>query len=273
MFKSNCHTHTYYCDGKNSCEEMILSALERGFVSLGFSGHFPMKIDDTWAMSEENLKKYYTDLKVLKEKYKDQIDVVIGAELDSDMIITDGYDFEYTIASVHQLHGNGKWFSIDYTAEEISKAVNELFDGNWNKMAQSYFDELADFVLNIECDVVGHFDLITKFNEAAELFDETDDAYQKIALEAVDRILDGKPEVIFEVNTGAMFRCNNLRPYPNDFILKYIVNKGGRITLSSDSHQVDSLDFAYSEAVDYCKNCGVEELYYVTSDGFKAVKI
>ncbi len=273
MFKSNCHTHTKYCDGKNTAEEMILGAIEKGFVSLGFSGHFPMMIDDTWAMSEEGLRSYYYELKGLKEKYKDKIDIVIGAELDSDMIDIKDYDFEYVIASVHQLHGKGKWYSIDYTAPELSKGVEDIFDGDWNKMAKAYFDELADFVIKSDAEVVGHFDLITKFNEAERLFDTDSSEYRLSAIAAVDRILEQKPDAIFEVNTGAMFRCGNKAPYPADFILRYIASRGGRITLTSDSHQIESLDYAYAQAIDYCRECGVRELFYITSHGFESVKI
>ena len=34
---SNLHTHTNYCDGKNSIEENIKYAIEKEFISLGFS--------------------------------------------------------------------------------------------------------------------------------------------------------------------------------------------------------------------------------------------
>ena len=37
--RANAHTHTTFCDGKNSVEEMTLAAIERGFVALGFSMH------------------------------------------------------------------------------------------------------------------------------------------------------------------------------------------------------------------------------------------
>ena len=39
MIFSDIHVHTTYCDGKNSAEETVLAALEKNFVSIGFSGH------------------------------------------------------------------------------------------------------------------------------------------------------------------------------------------------------------------------------------------
>ena len=33
------HVHTQFCDGRSTAEEMVLSAIENGFDSLGFSSH------------------------------------------------------------------------------------------------------------------------------------------------------------------------------------------------------------------------------------------
>ena len=35
----NYHTHTNYCDGKNTAEEIVKKAIELGLSELGFSGH------------------------------------------------------------------------------------------------------------------------------------------------------------------------------------------------------------------------------------------
>ena len=38
----NFHTHTTYCDGKETAEQMVQAAIAKGFTRLGFSGHgFP----------------------------------------------------------------------------------------------------------------------------------------------------------------------------------------------------------------------------------------
>ena len=39
ILNSNAHTHTTFCDGKNTVEEMVQAAIDRNFVSLGFSVH------------------------------------------------------------------------------------------------------------------------------------------------------------------------------------------------------------------------------------------
>lgn len=269
MIKSNCHTHTTFCDGKNTAEEMTLAAIEKGFVSLGFSGHSPMYYDADWAMTKDNVADYVSDIKRVKEKYADKIDVLCGIELDGDFAHINSDDFDYTIASVHQLHGKNKIFSVDLSPEELTECVNYIFDGDWYKMAEYYFTTLADFVLSGDFDVVGHFDLITKFNGCKPLFDEDDETYKASALRAIDRILDSKPDILFEVNTGAMYRKGNPKPYPAEFMMKHIKSRGGLITVTSDSHCCESLDFAFDDMVDYCKKCGFTQAYYFTSKGRK----
>ena len=38
-WKRNYHTHTDFCDGQNTPEEMAEAAAKKGFPALGFSGH------------------------------------------------------------------------------------------------------------------------------------------------------------------------------------------------------------------------------------------
>ena len=44
--KQNLHTHSIFCDGKDTIEEMTLEAISKGFDILGFSGHGYLSIDD-----------------------------------------------------------------------------------------------------------------------------------------------------------------------------------------------------------------------------------
>lgn len=269
MFKSNCHTHTTYCDGKNTAREMIEAAIIKGFVSLGFSGHSPMKDENSWTMSSQGVINYKEEIKALKQEYKDKIDILCGIELDSDYAHVNPDEFEYVIGSVHQFKKEGIACDVDYTAEMLQKIIDDFFDGSFIEMSRSYFGTLADFVTGTKVDVVGHIDLITKFNIDKPLFDEGDEEYRRIIYTAVDRILSAKPDILFEVNTGAMYRMGKKEPYPAEFILKYICSKGGRITLTSDSHCTEAIDFAFEKATDFIKKCGFNEIYYFTSDGIK----
>ncbi len=47
---SNYHTHTTFCDGENSPEEMVLAAIDAGLPELGFSGHSHLEGEPDWTM-------------------------------------------------------------------------------------------------------------------------------------------------------------------------------------------------------------------------------
>ena len=67
------HTHTAYCDGDNTPEEMLLSAIEKGFNTYGFSSHSHLSYDESWNMSHAEQKKYVAEVLSLREKYKGKI--------------------------------------------------------------------------------------------------------------------------------------------------------------------------------------------------------
>lgn len=74
----NLHTHTTYCDGINTPEQVILTAIDKGFGAIGFSGHSYMYYSEEHSMSLEGTEKYKAEISLLKQKYSDQIDVFCG---------------------------------------------------------------------------------------------------------------------------------------------------------------------------------------------------
>ena len=273
MVLSNCHTHTVYCDGKNTAEEMICSAIEKGFCSIGISSHSPVKGGCDWSMQIDDIEKYVSEINLLKEKYKDKIQVYCGIKLDNNYEGVDLSKFDYSIGSVHQFRKNDVIYDVDYSGEKLQELTEKLFDGDWNRMAKEYFDLLADFVIANDVDVVGHFDLITKYNENDNQFSTCNEQYKTAATDAIDRILEVKKDLIFEVNTGAMSRCGNKLPYPAAFIIEYLKKKGARITVTGDSHSADTLDYGYSVASQLCKDCGFSESYILYNDTFVPIEL
>ena len=56
MINTNFHTHTTFCDGKDTPEQMVLAAIQKGFSALGFSGHAYFVLDEEISMSEAQQK-------------------------------------------------------------------------------------------------------------------------------------------------------------------------------------------------------------------------
>ena len=68
--KCNLHTHTSFCDGENTAEELVLAATQQGMETLGFSGHAFTSFDPECSMSRANTERYRQQILRLKKQYQ-----------------------------------------------------------------------------------------------------------------------------------------------------------------------------------------------------------
>jgi histidinol-phosphatase (PHP family) len=255
MIRTDLHMHTVYCDGKNTAEEMVRSAIEKGFNCVGISGHSYTHFDESYCMSREDTEKYRHDISWLKRKYHKKITLLCGIEQDyySDEP-TEGYD--YVIGSVHYLKTGDEFIPVDENAEILRNASEKHFDGDIYKLCELYFETVSDVVNRTNCSIIGHFDLITKFNEKEKLFDESNPRYVSAWKKALDKLLEtGK---IFEINTGAISRGYRTFPYPSSEIIDYIKQNGGKLILSSDAHSAENIGFDFDKYEKYIDDVMLE---------------
>lgn len=267
MVRSNFHTHTNLSDGKNSAEEMVLSAINKGFHTLGFSEHSASYVKDIFGMQPENASKYVSEINALKIKYAEKINILCGMELDSFGVNCEGT--EYVIGSVHYLEKNGKYYSIDSSPDgfiNLLSAHSSVYD-----VLVSYFNSIPKMAKNLKPDIIGHFDLIAKFNSGNKYFDEFSPEYLDLAEKA---IIETKQYCnLFEINTGAISRGYRNVPYPNLEILKLFKKHNLDVIINSDAHTCDSIDCAFEIAETMLVNAGFTHRCELTVDGIKHVEI
>lgn len=265
MIKTNYHTHTKYCDGRNTAEETVISAIEKGFSILGFSGHSTLENTD-WSMSNADTLRYIKDITELKSRYSDKIEILCGIEQDYFSKAPE-YSYDFIIGSVHSLKIGDGFLSLDDSADILIDGINKYFDGDPIKLCKAYYETVADVSKKTNCDVIGHLDLITKFNETHHIFDTADPRYLDCAKDAVKALSDSR--ALFEVNTGAMSRGLRTAPYPQKELLEYIETCGCDVILSSDCHQKENLDYGFETALKLIKSCGFKRLAYISDKEIK----
>ena len=154
----------------------------------------------------------------------------------------------------------GVYIYVDYGPEALRWAIDRVFGGDPLTLCEAYFRDESLIVRDTDCDIVGHFDLLLKFNEKERMFDETAPRYRAARDLALNWIFDDfrdlGHEPIFEVNTGAMARGYRTVPYPSPDSLEAIRRRGGKIVINSDCHQAELLDHAFAEARDYVIKAG-----------------
>ncbi len=235
------HMHTVWSDGKDTAEEMVQEAIRRGMETVGISDH---SSGDPVGMTLAASREYKAEIARLKEKYAGRIRVLCGLERD---FLTDDFgEYDYTIGSVHWLKmPDGHSVSIDWTAEKQREGIRKYFGGDPYALAEAYYEAVSAVAEVTKCDIIGHFDLITKFNEQDPLYDLRNPRYTAAWQRAADALLKtGKP---FEINTGAMSRGYRTSPYPDREICRYLLDHGGRLIFSSDAHSKEFIGYGFAE--------------------------
>lgn len=266
----NLHTHTKYFDGADTPEEMIITAIEKGFDSIGFSEHTFMTYSPYCENMTDRTLEYKKEVFELKEKYKDKIKVFCGLEVDmySDPDMT-GYD--YLIGSVHYVKRGDEYLHYDTTGDALKKLMETHYDNNGLLLAKEYYNTMANMWHYGDFDIIGHFDIVTKNIETTNLFDVNSKEYLDFAFEAIEALKGKIP--FFEVNTGAISRGYRKTPYPSIPIIKEFKRQGFGVVITSDCHDRNHLDCYFNEAAKLLKACGYKEKYVLTDSGFTVVSL
>ena len=293
--KINLHTHSSFSDGKNTAEEHILAAIEKGFSVLGFSEHslhpldpaFYYDVDSNWHMLPKSFSDYVATIKNLKEKYADRIKILLGFEADyfespkigsaiPDKKVYSAFNPDYLIGSVHFISKAEGFFSVDNKTEEVQKALTTFYsdaDGiiNGKALVCDYFEAERNMLAKGSFEIMGHPDLVRIRNGALNFFDEKESWYKeqlKLTAKAA-----AKAGVIAEINTGAIARGLMDDVYPSAQFLDYLYEEGVPVCINSDAHKCEFLDAAFDSAALSAKKAGYDELSYPVQGKIIHIKI
>jgi histidinol-phosphatase (PHP family) len=251
---------------------MVLAAARAGFESFGISEHSYVSVekDELANLTPESAPKFLAEMRGLKEKYADKLAVFAGIELDIlGDATTDG--FEYIIGSAHFIHKCGEYRFVDDGRDGQRITADRFFGGDFYAFAEEYYETESTVASVTNCDIVGHFDLINKNNEGGRLFDTASPRYRAAAVESMKEIL--KTQRLFELNTGAMYRIGRTAPYPEPWLLRELLERGGEVILSSDSHAVESIDYMFPEMEALLRSVGFKYRKILTTAGFTDIPL
>jgi histidinol-phosphatase (PHP family) len=240
------HMHSILSDGKNTYEEMVQQAILKGLSEVGFSDHICLKPVD-WALRLEDIPVMSRQITDLQLKYKDQIQIRYGIEVDylpglEDKIrdLIESIPVDYVIGSVHFI---GEWnFDTD-----------ESLYGKWtnDKLYEKYFHLIQKAAQSGLFDVIGHIDIIKKFR----IYPETNQ--DKLFEETIEIIKANN--LVVELNTGGFDRpCQEF--CPGQRILDLCYQHHIPVTLSSDAHRTAQIARHYTEAIALLLQVGYTEI-------------
>ncbi len=237
------HNHTTRCNhAEGTVDEYIQKAIELGIDIYGFSEHAPMDFDPSYRLKFEEMDAYRSDVFEAKEKYKEDIKILLGYEVDwlpghmDERVLNAKVD--YLIGSVHFID---KW-SFD-NPEFIGAWKEKNIDEVW----QAYFEATEAMAKSGKFDIVGHLDLIKVFKYMPK---QDTRILAKDALRAIK-----KSNMVLELNAAGL-RKPIAEIYPSKMLLEEAYALDIPITFSSDAHAVDQVGFAYEEVTGLAKAVG-----------------
>ncbi|MBQ7265691.1 MAG: histidinol-phosphatase HisJ family protein [Firmicutes bacterium] len=254
MFRADYHIHTEYSiDSEAPIEEVIEAGIQKGLNEMAITDH--VDFDPHYPLLDYG--KYIPIILELKEKYKNDINIVLGVEVGLEnkwkkhinSFISD-FPFDFVIGSSHSVltydlyYDMEKYFSVRTKEEAYS----------------TYFTEMLENIKTCHgFNVYGHLDFVTRYG----MYEDNSLKYTDYR-EYIDPCLKALIEkgCGIEINTSG-FRYGINDTYPNIDILKRYKQLGGEIlTCGSDSHKVKDVADHISHAYEMAKAAGFK---YITT--------
>lgn len=249
--KINYHIHTTFSDGFSRMSDYCETAIHKGFEEIAFTDHltvFPDGSSTTHSLNWLKLENYVEEAKKVSEKYGDRLTVRLGLEVDyipgNEKVledILDSYDFDFLIGSVHFVGG----ICIDSPKHRILME-REIGRNGFNKFYSTYMNLVGKAVETGLFNVVGHIDIVRiwGFNPSNGLLAEHN----------VLNLVKQRGMCLEASSRGLRQPVNSI--YPSQRIMRKARELGIPLTIGTDAHSVEEIDYAYDLLIDYVKTFG-----------------
>ena len=272
MQNYNLHTHSNFSDGKSEMEEMVLDAISKNLKVIGITDHSPMPFENRVSLKKERINDYIAEVKRLKDKYKDQINVRLGMEMEyipgmseDFQSVRENLGLEYLIGSVHLVEKDGAlWFIDGAKIEPYDEGLDKIFHGDIKAGVKRFFEQSNMMIENEKFEIIGHFDKI-KMNNKGRYFQESDKWYRDLLFETLDLIK--QKNLIVEVNTRGMYKGRYDGFYPSEWLFPFLKEMRIPVIISSDGHLAGEVSGCFEQADKALSGAGIEAVRLEDLDG------
>ncbi|KAJ3334803.1 histidinolphosphatase [Gonapodya sp. JEL0774] len=278
MISFHSHSGQFCLHARGTLESVVESALSKGVEVLGLSEHMPRsRKEDLYPEESEigpedlaaTFEAYVVEARRLQQVYDGRIHLLVGMEtehipdagyLGAVARLRERHRLDYLVGSLHHVDGTPIDYDIptlERAEEQCRKAVGALASdtaAGTEELFIRYFDQQYEMLSALKPEVVGHFDLIRLWRVEHPLSEEV---WSRIRRN-VDFVIGYGG--LFEVNAAA-YRKGLPEAYPQKDILKLIISRHGRVTLSDDTHSPEGVSAYYENAVAYLKSLGLTSVY------------
>lgn len=255
--KYNFHTHTQFCDGRDSMHAIANSAVQAGFEHLGFTPHSPIAIPSSCNMSTDDVDAYRSEVQQLNAHLP--INIYMGMEIDylsrehgpaAQYFHDLGLDF--AIGSVHFIPTRrGNFVDIDGPSERFNRNMSAEFDNDLRYVVETFYKQSVDMIAAGGFDILGHFDKIVQNGALYAPQLEEEGWYNDLVEDFIDVVIASG--LIVEINTKARERLG--RFFPHERHWQRLVDAGVPIMVNSDAHYSALINASRDEALSLLNKC------------------
>jgi histidinol-phosphatase (PHP family) len=271
-----------YCDhATGSLAAVLEAAVEAGYHTFGVSEHAP-RVESRFLYPEEveagydvgrlesEFKAYVHEVKELASAYKGRLCVLCGFEAE---VVPDNryvevmlgyrerYGFDYMVGSVHYV----REVQIDWHKEMFTRAIETC--GGLEAMCVAYYEAVAQMVVELRPEVVGHLDLVRK---NAGPFGPVDTPRVRSAASETLEVIRAH-DCILDLNTAG-YRKGLGSPYLAPWLVERAAAMGIGFCFGDDSHGPHQVGLDLDRSRRYLLNNGVTTVTVLTRDKAEVVK-
>lgn len=280
------HTHSRRCGhGLGEIEDYVKTAIVKNLKEIGISDHFPIRavnkdpklkeILKIASMEVEEFPRYIKEIKGLKEKYKNKIDIKISTEItfytpgralsmQKEVLEPFMDDIDYILGGIHDV----KWHESPEILLDPSLASEIFGKYGEDKIILEYLNKLIKLVDTTFFDVIAHFDYYRiMYRPNNPIYSQN--IWQKL-LDLLDKIKN--KGMAIEINTSAT-RKSLSNQFPDDEIIKEIIQRKIPLLLGSDAHKPEDVGYMFEETLEKAKKWGLTHLCIYEKREQKLIKI
>lgn len=265
------HSGEFCRHATGTLEEVVLAALAAGFTTYGLSEHGPRDREEDLFPDEEDLAPadlhrifaaYTTEALRLRDAHAGQLEILVGFE--TEVLPPESWPArmrelraslsacDYVIGSVHHVDG----LCIDMSPEATERA-REVCGGR-EALEVRYFELVAQVAQELRPEVLGHLDLIRKF-------DGSEPAFGPRTWRAIDAALESARAAGCALDVNASPARRGLGPvYPLPEILSRAQRAGIPVTLGDDSYGPEQVGVGLQASLAAIASAGYREVHQLT---------
>lgn len=226
QYKFDSHVHsTYSCDGKDSLEDMVVSAINKGLQYICFTEHIDHNPLD-YGFGFFNYPAYSIEIEKMRDKYSSYIEILKGIEFSEPHLYKKEFekelkrDYDMIMVALH-------WIDDKFYGDKTL-----LKDFSSDQLIERYFNDLQDVIDVGGFDVLAHFDFPRRYYGKGN-----------VCREVINTILEKMIQlrIIIEINSSGIRKGYGLSLPGMDIVGQYLKLGGVKVTLGSDGHSKEEI--------------------------------